>query len=99
MPGRPADRSAFPGPLRRRVGQDDAMGKGAKGKSKKSSKKSDKKSAALSPEVVEQQAAQDELIAAHEAAAVEEIDDVTEALRVREGFVLADVDTSGTPGF
>jgi PPK2 family polyphosphate:nucleotide phosphotransferase len=48
---------------------------------------------------VEVQAALDEEIAAHEAAAVEEIRDVANALRVGKGFVLADVDTSSTPGF
>src|SRR4051794_29896797 len=75
------------------------MGKGAKGKSKKADEKSSKKSTGISAEEVEQQAAEDEVIASHEAAAVEEIKDVADALRVDEGFVLADVDTSATPGF
>ncbi|WP_330473394.1 polyphosphate kinase 2 family protein [Terrabacter sp. C0L_2] len=83
------------------------MGKGAKGKGRKSGKKSEKKSgkkagaiaSAVSAEEVKEQATEDEQIAEHEAEAVEEIKDVVNALRVGKGFVLADVDTRGTPGF
>ena len=72
---------------------------GKKGKGKKSEKKSGKKASKAAAEEVEQQATQDEAIAEHEAEAVEEIKDVANALRVGKGFVLADVDTSATPGF
>jgi len=79
------------------------MAKGAKGKSKKSGKKSGKGSGKVSSKKaakeLEAQVAEDEVVAAHEVAAVEEIKDVANALRVGKGFVLADVDTSGTPGF
>ena len=79
------------------------MGKGAKGKGKKSGKKSGKNAGKVSSKKaakeLETQAAEDEVIAAHEEAAVEEIQDVANALRVGKGFVLTDVDTSGTPGF
>jgi PPK2 family polyphosphate:nucleotide phosphotransferase len=79
------------------------MAKGAKGKSKKSGKKSgkgsDKVSSKKAAKELEAQVAEDEVVAAHEVAAVEEIKDVANALRVGKGFVLADVDTSGTPGF
>ena len=86
------------------------MGKGAKGK-KKSGGKDDKKHgkdqgkrAGGRPskqvaEEVELKAALDEKVAEHEAEAIEEIHDVANALRVGKGFVLADVDTSATPGF
>ena len=80
------------------------MGKGAKGKQRKSDKKLDKKAARkasskAAAKEVEQQARQDEAIAEHEAEAVQEIKDVANTLRVGKGFVLADVDTSATPGF
>ena len=83
------------------------MGKGAKGKHGKSDKKLDKKarkasrkaSSKAAAEEVEQQARQDEAIAEHEAEAVQEIKDIANTLRVGKGFVLADVDTSATPGF
>ncbi|MGO4598717.1 polyphosphate kinase 2 family protein [Terrabacter sp. 2RAF25] len=79
------------------------MGKGEKGKSKKGkTKKAGKGSQAagqVSDKQLEEQAAEDETIAAHEAAAVEEIKDVVNALRVGKGFVLDGVDTAGTPGF
>ena len=76
------------------------MGKGAKGKGKKgTSKKSAKSGGRLTAALVERAAEEDELVAEHEADAVQEIKDVGNALCVGKGFVLADVDTSGTPGF
>ena len=81
------------------------MGKGAKGKSKKSDGKggtsatSARKASKAAAEEVQQQAVEDEVVAEHEAEAIEEIRDVANALRVGKGFVLADVDTSATPGF
>jgi PPK2 family polyphosphate:nucleotide phosphotransferase len=64
------------------------MGKGKKGK------KSQKAAAEI-----EEKAVEDAVVAAHEEEAVQEIKDVVNSLRVGKGFVLADVDTSGTPGF
>lgn len=77
------------------------MGKGAKGKGKKGKAKKGEKGGGgkLAAAVVERAAEEDELLAEHEAEAVQEIKDVANALRVGKGFVLADVDTSGTPGF
>jgi PPK2 family polyphosphate:nucleotide phosphotransferase len=98
-PGTPGDRRGRIPSWGAPFGQDDAMGKGAKGKGKKSEKKSGTKASKAAVEEVKQQASQDEAIAEHEAEAVGEIKDVANALRVGKGFVLADVDTSGTPGF
>ncbi len=69
------------------------------GKGKKSGKKSGKKFSKKEAKELKQRAAEDEAVAAQEEAAVDEIKDVAGALRVGEGFVLADVETSGTPGF
>jgi PPK2 family polyphosphate:nucleotide phosphotransferase len=71
------------------------MGKGAEGKGKKSEKASKKKR----NKKLKEQAIQDRAIAALEAEAVEEIKDVSSALRVGQGFVLAEMDTRSTPGF
>ncbi|MEW1953415.1 polyphosphate kinase 2 family protein [Terrabacter sp. NPDC080008] len=75
------------------------MGKGAKSKKHKKGKGGMSAGAAPSAEEVERAAEEEERLAAHEADAVTEIKDVGNALCVGKGFVLADVDTSGTPGF
>jgi PPK2 family polyphosphate:nucleotide phosphotransferase len=69
------------------------------GKGKKSSKRTSGKISKQQAKELEQQAAEDEAVAAREATAVRDLDDVERSLRVGEGFVLADVDTSSTPGF
>ena len=81
------------------------MGKGAKGKQQKSDKKSGQEGASK----VSSKAAAEEVEAAGPPRTrrsrstrprrSEEIKDVANALRVGKGFVLADVDTSATPGF